>query len=100
MAMIERYETVTGIYNHFAPDSDQLALVTMFPSEDYTGLSRYYDLIKEFGLLDFGRLWNISLKDYLELPSWQIDMMREISAEIRAVKKTTIDDVLGDINGK
>lgn len=91
MVFQDQYEIKTGIFNHLGTKERPLSSVAMFPCEDYSRNSPYYDIIKEFALNDYGQLWNMSLEEYLSLPSWRSKLMREIATEVKEKKLSNLE---------
>lgn len=69
----ERYETHYGIFNHddpAAPKLRPLALVALHPKEDSFRYSMRHRLYWRFRDYDMGKHYNLSFKEFLELP-WE-----------------------------
>lgn len=101
--MQDQYETRYGIYNHQAElqpgEARPLASVAMFPSEDYTKRSMLYDVLEEYAENNYKEIWGLNLTQFLALPRFQVEMMREITAEVRKRKTMTMEDIEKQING-
>ena len=96
----DAYEITTGVFNHLDKSKKRpLSSVAMFPSEDYSSVSPYYDHLTEFAMNDYGSLWNISLSEYMAMPSWLVRLMREISGEVRSKKSKAVDELKKGLGG-
>jgi len=74
LLLLHRYETKYKIYNHDASDDSQnpLALVRMHWSEDTISTSRTSERDQQFIDLEVHRWTGMSLKEFLDFPTWRV----------------------------
>ena len=87
------YETEFNIYNHLRSGNRPLASVAYFECEDFTDNCQLPDMATIYIDKDIGKLFNLSLVEFLELPSSVCDTMIKTSDDHRATKKHLMDDI-------
>jgi len=87
------YETEFNIYNHLRSGNRPLASVAYFECEDFTDNCQLPDMTTIYIDKDIGKLFNLSLLEFLELPSSVCDTLIKTSDDHRATKKHLMDDI-------
>lgn len=101
MYLLHRYETDYGIYNHDADKNpDSMALVRMHPAEDtYTG-GRLAERTRQFAEREVAKFFNISLIEFLDLPSFYcLDLLR-VSREMQAKAARHANNIIDEVEGR
>lgn len=81
----QKYETAFGIYDHEGPDGEHpLALVMHNWSEDNVSYGRLRERMESFAEHNVGKYFNISFKDFIDMPTYSCDMMLEIAESMQA----------------
>jgi hypothetical protein len=94
----DRYETTYGIFNHEQLIEEKpLALVAMQWSENSTLGCTLYERIEQFKEFDVGKHFNISIKDFFDLPSDVCRKLIEVSKKSQGATETAAQEVLKDL---
>ena len=97
----ERYEEEYGIYPHDAPGEDRpLALVALQWAEDATTGSLLYERLQEFADKGVGKIFNISLDKFLELPTDTCLKMFEIASKLKTEEGKIAQNLLDGLGQK
>lgn len=81
--MMDLYETEFGIYDHVTPGPKHpFASVLHHPKEEYYYNSPLKEVIEEFGVYNLGELYNLSLTEYLRLPTPMLELLRRTKDDI------------------
>lgn len=95
-----KYEDRYGIYPHLNVNvkSSPLALVGKRDVEDSLKNTRMKSVLKTFADLDIGKIFNISLPDYLKLPVHYTKSMAEIASDINKKTNRALSDINNQLN--
>ena len=97
--LLDRYDTIFGICNHdLADPSKTLLHVAMHAAEDFTSGSLLYERLDQFADLQVGKFFNISLTEFLELPSDVCTHLLEKSASMQKTEGTLAGNMLDQLN--
>lgn len=91
---MDLYEREFGIYNHGPSADNPLSSVLFHTCEDVWMDSRLRDLIETFAVHDIGRLWNMSLPEFLALPIPYVEMIMKLRDPVSAKKDRALNDVV------
>lgn len=96
--LLEKYETVHGIYNHAIDDPDKpLAIVALHDGEN-TGIgSTLYERIELFAERGVTKHFGLSLSEFLELPTDVCDRILEISNKRQAIEGSVAGNMLAQL---
>ncbi len=90
----ERYEEVYGIVNHSAlannPSESAFSLVTLNNNEDIYGNDIQKERARKFVNYRIPHYWNMSYKDFINLPKATCDMIFELTEEFIKEEKPTL----------
>lgn len=79
------YQTEYGIFDHSDPLLSKmrpLALDAMHPKEDYVEGGQVFSYIRRYYNLRVGKEFNMSLKDFMELPYDHAQLILEMASSI------------------
>lgn len=93
VVLSDYYDSMYGIFQHGKEHRRPFSTVAMFPSENFTERSTYYDSILEFGENGYHELWGLNLTEFLNLPQYLVKMIRSITQEIRKKKLDIANEV-------
>lgn len=94
MVLYDLYESHYKIYNHFDKSVKRpLAGVALHESEDNAIGTQLYAVIEMFVNKDIATLFNISLIEFLALPSEYCLKLVEIANKIQATKSNALDSI-------
>lgn len=94
-----KYETAFNIYNHDSKLDDRpYALVAMHDVENSCDGSLLYERLDQFAKEKIGKHFNISIKEFLELPTDICDRMVEISVRLNKEAAEIASDVLNELD--
>lgn len=100
IVMQDQYEYQFGIFNHGAASSRPFSSVAMFPSENYTERSAYYDALTEYAEGNYREIWGLDIQQFLDQPQYIVKMMREITNNVMQKKIQAIGDVRNQVEGE
>ena len=73
------YDIAYNIHDHMSPASNNpLASVELHPAEDYREYSGLYRTIERYERQKVNETFGLSLLEYLELPTYMVDMLTDI----------------------
>lgn len=98
--MQDQYEYTFGIYNHSADNKRPFSSVAMFPCENYTERSAYYDALLEYAEGNYREIWGLNVQEFLNQPQYLVKMMREISKDVMTRKMQAIDSVRNEVESE
>ena len=98
--MQDQYEYQFGIFNHGAAGNRPFSSVAMFPSENYTERSNYYDALTEYAEGNYKEIWGLNIHEFLNQPPYMVRMMREITNNVMQKKIQAIGDVRNQVESE
>lgn len=98
--MQDQYETRLGIYNHQLSKDRPLASVAMFPCENFTERSPLYDALEEYADGSFKEVWGLTVTEFLNLPQYQVRMIRDLTKEVLKRRTDIANAVKSDIENE
>lgn len=98
MLLMEKYETKFNIHNHDLDTNDRpFALVAMHDCEDVSLGSLLYEDVVSFADNRVYKFFNISIKDFLDMPPYVCKMLIDISKVLSNKENTEAANVLNNI---
>lgn len=98
--MQDQYEDQFGIFNHGAARDRPFSSVAMFPCENYTERSAYYDALVEYAEGNYQEIWGLNVLEFLNQPQYMVKMMREVTREVLQKKSQAIDAVRNQVENE
>ena len=96
----DRYETLYGIHNHEVEDPNHpIPMAAMWDSEDAYSGSLLDERLEHFVDKQVGKWFNISLPDFLELPTEIVTKMLEIATKMKNIEHTNVETQLAHLTG-
>ena len=95
IVMHDQYEMRYGVFNHLAAHKDPLSSVAMHPCEDTFTDSKLAELCEEYALLNYHEMWGLSLDEFLRRPTYEVQMLREISERVSKKRAAAVDLTAG-----
>lgn len=98
----DSYETANRIFNHSSEEgeSDPLALVRLHWSEDTVTGSRLHERMKQFALGNVGKVFNMSFTEFINQPTYVIELMLEVCADENVRKNEAAQSALDALETK
>lgn len=97
MILLEAYDITFRIYNHELQAQSPLDYIKMHPGEDYCQHSLLYARIREFARKRVGRVFNISLVEFLDLPRDICDYMIDVAVDQMNDESQTMEQLREDL---
>lgn len=83
LVLRDRYEIDHQIYKHDVPGAENpCALVLKHWCEDTITKGELYERMRQFASVKIGEYFNLSFSEFLEQPSFVVEMMIEVAAEL------------------
>ena len=96
-----RYDTTYGIFNHDTLATTRpLAVIAMHPSEDVSHGGALYGRIDQFATLQVGKFFNMSLTEFLDMPSDVCTHILEVSSQMQKTEGNVASDMLDKLEGR
>lgn len=93
LVLAEAYDVAYGIYDHDIPDAHPWGVVLHSHKEDYSEYGPLYRTFYQYRLKDIGKLFNISISEFLDLPREYVNLMLRIATEETLVDNDNLDKI-------
>lgn len=99
--MLDIYQTAYGIFNHRSPEVSKtrpLALVAMHEKENPKAIRIFREHSKKFAMLKIHDILGISLIDYLNLSTGEINDLNAIAEEHLSKRNNVISELTKELD--
>jgi len=93
IVMQDAYETRFGIFDHIGTKDRPFSSVELHDCENTVEMSTLYDALTEYAEKNYFEVWGLNVKDFLGQPQYIVKLMRTITNEVMAKKKSVLDGI-------
>lgn len=95
----DSYETTHHIFDHNSElGQDPMALIRMHWSEDMVTNGRLHQWLRKFAERNIGQIFNTSLSEFLEQPTYMCELMYEVAGDKGIQQNAEAQALLNNLN--